>query len=120
MVDAFYAAVRIGDFDALLRVLHPDVVLRADLGPTGLPASALVRGAAAVATRARMGAAPASEIHPARVNGAAGAVITRSGQPFAIMAFTVSDDHVVEIDIIADAERVRRVASAVLPGGEQS
>jgi RNA polymerase sigma-70 factor (ECF subfamily) len=94
--------------------LDPDVVLRSDFGPARLE-SALVRGAKAVANRARLGAAPASEIHPARVNGTAGAVITRSGEPFAIMAFTVADGRIIEIDIIGGGDRVRRVAAAVLP-----
>jgi len=114
VVDAFFLAARSGDFDALVGLLHPDVVLRADFGPGRPAASMVVRGAAAVARQARLGANPAAQLHPALVNGAAGVVITLDGQPHVVMAFTIADDKVAEIDVIADPERVRRVASAVL------
>ena len=117
VVDAFFSAARGGDFDALLALLHPDVVLRADSGPSHPAASAVVHGAAAVARRARLGANPAAQIHPAMVNGAAGVVITMDGRPHAVMAFTVVEDKVVEIDVIADPERVGRVAASVLVDG---
>jgi RNA polymerase sigma factor (sigma-70 family) len=116
VVDAFFVAARSGDFDALIALLHPDVVLRADFGPSRPAASTMVRGAAAVARQARLGANPAAMLHPALINGAAGVVITLGGQPHGVMAFTVVDDKVVELDIIADPERIRRVASAVLSG----
>jgi RNA polymerase sigma factor (sigma-70 family) len=116
VVNAFFAASRGGDLDALVALLHPDVVLRADFGPSRPTASMMVRGADAVAKRARLSTNPAAELHPALVNGAAGVVITLRGRPFAVMAFTVSDGKVVEIDVIADPERVFRVASAVLSG----
>jgi RNA polymerase sigma-70 factor (ECF subfamily) len=116
VVDAFFLAARGGDFDALVALLHPDVVLRADFGPSRPGASLVVRGAAAVARQARLGANPAAVLHPALINGAAGVVITLDGQPHVVMAFTVVNDQVVELDIIADPERVRRVASAVLSG----
>ncbi|MGC9960405.1 MAG: sigma-70 family RNA polymerase sigma factor [Acidimicrobiales bacterium] len=114
VVDAFFLAARGGDFDTLVALLHPDVVLRADFGPGRPEASIFVRGAAAVVRQARLGANPAAQLHPALVNGAAGVVITLAGEPHVIMAFTVAQDKVVEIDVIADPERVRRVASAVL------
>jgi RNA polymerase sigma factor (sigma-70 family) len=117
VVDAFFLAARGGDFDALVALLHPDVVLRADFGPSRPPASMIVRGAAAVARQARLGANPAALLHPALINGAAGVVITLDGRPHVVMAFTVVNDKVVELDIFADPERVRRVASAVLSGG---
>ncbi len=117
VVDAFFLAARSGDFDALVTLLHPDVVLRADFGPSRPAASIVVRGAAAVAKQARLGANPAALLHPALINGAAGVVITLGGQPHVIMAFTVVADQVVELDIIADPERVRRVASAILNSG---
>ncbi|HZM57646.1 MAG TPA: sigma-70 family RNA polymerase sigma factor [Acidimicrobiales bacterium] len=117
VVDAFFLAARGGDFDALVALLHPDVVLRADFGPSRPATSTIVRGAAAVARQARLGANPAALLHPALVNGAAGVVITLDGQPHVVMAFTIVNDQVVELDIIADPERVRRVASAVLSGG---
>jgi RNA polymerase sigma factor (sigma-70 family) len=116
VVDAFFLAARGGDFDALIRVLHPDVILRVDFGPSRPVASRVVRGAAAVARQARLGANPAAVLHPALINGTAGVVITLDGQPHLVMAFTVVDDQVVELDLIADPERVRRVASAVLSG----
>ena len=96
VVDAFFSAARGGDFDALLALLHPDVVLRADSGPSHPAASTVVHGAAAVARRARLGANPAAQIHPTMVNGAAGVVITMDGRPHAVMAFTVVEDKVVE------------------------
>ena len=74
----------------------------------------MIRGAAAVARQAFLGALPAAELHPALVNGAAGVVITVRGRPFAVMGFTVAQDKIVEIDAIADPERVRRIAAAVL------
>ena len=114
VVDAFFAASRSGDFDALVAVLDPDVVLRADFGPRR-PASTVIRGAAAVAGQALLfGANPAAELHPALVNGAAGAVVTRRGQPFAVLGFTVAAGQIAEIAIIADPDRVCRIAAAVL------
>ena len=116
VVDAFLLAARGGEFDALVALLHPDVVLRVDFGPSRPAASTIVRGPAAVARQARLGANPAALLHPALVNGAAGVVVSLDGQPHVVMAFTVVDDQVVELDIIADSERVRTVASAVLGG----
>ena len=114
VVDAFFLAARSGDFDALVAVLHPEVILRVDFGPSRPGASRVVRGAGAVARQARLGANPAALLHPALINGAAGVVITLNGQPHGVMAFTVVNDQIVEVDIIADPERIRRVASAVL------
>ena len=73
----------------------------------------MIRGAAAVARQAFLGASGAG-LHPALVNGAAGVVVTVQGRPFAVMGFTVADGKIVEIDAIADPERVRRIAAAVL------
>ncbi len=117
VVDAFFLAARSGRFDVLIELLHPDVVLRADFGPSRPAASMVLHGSAAVARQARLGADPAARIHPALVNGAAGVVITIDGKPHGVMAFTVADAKVVEIDVIADPDRVRRVASAVLADG---
>ncbi len=116
VVDAFFLAARSGDFDALVGVLHPDVILRVDFGPSRPAASRVMRGAAAVARQARLGANPAALLHPALINGAAGVVITLNGQPHGVMAFTVVNDQIVELDIVADPDRIRRVASAVLSG----
>ena len=112
VVDAFFLAARRGDFDALVALLHPDVVLRADFGARRPAASVVVRGPAAVARQAR--AIPGALVRPALVNGAAGAVITLRGRPIAVMGFTVTEGKIVEIDAIADPERVRRIAAAVL------
>ena len=114
VVDAFFLAARGGDFDALVALLDPDVVLRADFSARRPAASRVIRDAAAVARQAIMGALPAARLHPALVNGAAGVVITVGGQPFAVMGFTVVHGKIVEIDAIADPERVRRIAAAVL------
>jgi RNA polymerase sigma factor (sigma-70 family) len=114
VVDAFFLAARGGDFDALVALLHPDVVLRADFGARRPGASTVIHGAAAVARQAVMGALPAANLHPALVNGAAGVVVTVGGRPFAVLGFTVAEGRIVEVDAIADPERVRRIAAAVL------
>ncbi len=114
VVDAFFLAARGGDFDALVALLDPDVVLRSDFGARRRAASVVTRGPAAVARQAFLGALPGAQLHPALVNGAAGAVVTVGGRPFAVLGFTVTNGRIVEIDAIADPERVRRIAAAVL------
>jgi hypothetical protein len=114
VVDAFFQAARGGDFDALVAVLDPEVVLRADFGARRPAASRVVRGAAAVAEQALLAALPTARLHPVLVNGAAGVVVTVGGRPFAVMGFTVAEGRIVEIDAIADPERVRRIAAPVL------
>ena len=103
VVDAFLAAARRGDFEALLEVLDPDVVLRAD-EVAGLR---LIRGAAAVAS----GAIMFSQLGPAEqlvlVNGTPGVVASRDGEIFSVAAFTVVNDRIVEIDIVGDPDRLR-------------
>jgi RNA polymerase sigma-70 factor (ECF subfamily) len=108
VVDAFFAASRGGDFEGLVALLDPDVVLRADAGE-GSALTRLVRGAEAVAASARAGARPDATIRPVLVNGAAGAVILVDGRPFAVMGFTVAGGRIVEIDVLADAERLARL-----------
>jgi RNA polymerase sigma factor (sigma-70 family) len=114
VVDAFLAAAREGDFDALVALLDPDVVLRGDFGPRRRPE--VLRGVAAVIGQARTyhRLAMGAEVRPALVNGMAGGVILVRGRPFAIMGFTVRDDKIIEIDAINDPERVGRIAAAVL------
>ncbi|MGA4980352.1 sigma-70 family RNA polymerase sigma factor [Streptomyces cinereoruber] len=107
VVDAFLTAARGGDFDALLALLDPDVVLRADGGAlTG--GLRTIRGAVAVAgqldTFQRM--ATAATIRPARVNGEAGLVNTLNGQPLSVMSFTVTDGRIAAIDILSDPVRL--------------
>ena len=117
VVDAFFLAARGGDFDTLVSLLDPDVVLRSDFGAQRPAAARVTRGPAAVARQALIGALPSAHLHPALVNGAAGVVVTVNGRPFAVLGFTVTDDRIVEIDAIADPERVRRIAAAVLGDG---
>jgi len=112
VVDAFLAAARDGDFDALLAVLDPDVVLRAEHAG----ASTEVRGGRAVAGAALGFAWLARFARPALVNGAAGVVAAPRGRPFSVLGFTVSGGRIVEIDILADPERLRRLDLEVLDG----
>jgi RNA polymerase sigma factor (sigma-70 family) len=114
VVDAFFRAARGGDFEALVALLDPDVVLRADFGARRRPPSRVVHGAEEVAGQALLFSVPAAELHPALVNGAAGVVVTVHGRPFAVMGFTVTGGRIVEINAIGDPDRVRRIAEAVL------
>jgi RNA polymerase sigma-70 factor, ECF subfamily len=114
VVDAFFRAARGGDFDSLVALLDPDVVLRSDFGARRPGVPAVIHGAEAVARQAMLASLPHAELVPALVNGAAGVVITVSGRPFAVMGFTVAEGRIVEIDAIADGDRVRRIAAAVL------
>jgi RNA polymerase sigma-70 factor (ECF subfamily) len=109
VVDAFFAAARAGDFEALVAVLDPDVVLRSDGGPTRPKLSAVVRGAEAVARGARAAALPNAVLRPVLVNGAAGVVVLVHGQLFSVMAFTVRGGRIVEVDAIADPERLSKL-----------
>ena len=113
VVDAFLAAARAGDFDGLVAVLDPDVVLRAERG--GAPA--LLRGAPTVARAAVAVSARGLVVRPAVVNGVAGVVSwLRDGRPFSVMAFTVVHGKIVEIDVLADPERLARLdLTAVRP-----
>ncbi|HUO38131.1 MAG TPA: sigma factor-like helix-turn-helix DNA-binding protein [Mycobacterium sp.] len=106
VVDAFFAAGRSGDFERLIAVLHRDVRLRGDFGP-GRAVS--THGASAVARLAKAYAALDNEVRPARVNGAAGAVIVRDGRPAAVMGFVVVADTVRAIDVLADLDRIVRL-----------
>jgi RNA polymerase sigma factor (sigma-70 family) len=114
VVDAFLAASRDGDFDALVAVLDPDVVLRADLGPLPTGGSQEVRGAAAVASQARAYSRLGLLTRPALINGAAGVVSTRDGEPFSIGGITIRNGKIVEIDILADPARLRQLDLTIL------
>ena len=113
IVDAFLAASRGGRFDALLALLDPDVVLRADRAAVQAGASGEVRGAAAVAGTFS-GRARAAQ--PALVNGAAGLVWAPGGRPRVVFGFTTARGKIVEIDLLADPERLRRLDLTVLDG----
>jgi RNA polymerase sigma-70 factor (ECF subfamily) len=112
VVEAFLAAAHDGDFEGLLAVLDPDVALRADGGATGL--TRYVRGAETVATQASMWSRVDLTLHRALVNGAVGFVTTRDGKPFSVGAVTISGRRIVEIDILADPERLARLDLTVL------
>jgi RNA polymerase sigma-70 factor (ECF subfamily) len=112
VVDAFFAAAREGDFDALVAVLDPGIVLRAD----DAGASVLIRGAREVASRAMRFSRLSPFVRPALVNGVAGVVvIPENGRPFSVMAFTVTGGRIVEIDAIADAARLSELAGLAAP-----
>ncbi|KAB2351654.1 RNA polymerase sigma factor SigJ [Actinomadura rudentiformis] len=102
VVDAFVAAARGGDFEALVAVLDPDVVLRVDIGAANKP----IFGAAAVAGQALMFQSAAKYAQPALINGVPGLVGVQNGRVTAIQSFTITDGRVVEIHIIADRARL--------------
>jgi RNA polymerase sigma-70 factor (ECF subfamily) len=114
VVDAFLAAAREGDFARLVSVLDPDVVLHADLGPSAPGGRFELHGVEAVAKQAGTYSRLGLVIRPALVNGAAGVVTFRDGEPFSVGAFTVRGGRIVEIDFLADPERVRQVDLTVL------
>jgi RNA polymerase sigma factor (sigma-70 family) len=111
VVDAFLAASRGGDFDALLAVLDPEVVLRADPAAVRMGVSGEVRGAAAVAETF---AGRARAARPALVDGAAAAVWAPGGRPRVVIGFTIAGGRIVGIDLLADPERLRQLDVAVL------
>jgi RNA polymerase sigma factor (sigma-70 family) len=115
VVDAFLAAAREGDFAALIAILDPEVVLRADGGALPPGASRVVRGAPAVAeqtvgfARTRGG-----EPTPALVNGEAGAVWAAEGRPYSVVGFTVRRGRIVAINVLADPARLQQLNLDVL------
>jgi RNA polymerase sigma factor (sigma-70 family) len=112
VLDAFLIAAREGDFEGLVAILHPDVVLRANLGPAG--GMREVRGAEAVAGQARTYSRLGLEIRPALVNGVVGAVATRGGEPFSVGALTIRDGKIIALDFLADPERLRTLDLTIL------
>jgi RNA polymerase sigma-70 factor, ECF subfamily len=108
-VDAFLAAARNGDLEALVAILDPDVVVRADWGKPPVRVPGFLRGARAVAEQALAFAQRAPYGRPALVNGAAGVVVAAGTRLIAVMGFTVTDGKITEIDILADPERLRHV-----------
>ena len=120
VVDAFFAAARDGDFDALVEVLAPDVVLRIDGGELRRGASFVLHGAEAVAAHTRTYSSLHPYVVPALVNGAAGAVIAPHGQPFSVMAFTVTYGKIAAIDALIDPERLQRFDIAVPRSDDQA
>jgi RNA polymerase sigma factor (sigma-70 family) len=118
-VDAFFAASRDGDFDALVAVLDPDVELRIDGGVLRQKASLILRGSEAVAAYSATYSKLYPFIRPALVNGAAGAVVAPAGRVFSVMAFTVTNGRITQIDALADPERLEQLNLAIPPSGER-
>ena len=109
IVDAFFAASRDGDFDALLEVLDPDVELRIDGGVLRAEASLVLHGADAVASHTATYSRLYPFVRPALVNGAAGAVVVPPGRVFSVMAFTVTNGKIAQIDVLLDPERLEQL-----------
>jgi RNA polymerase sigma-70 factor (ECF subfamily) len=109
VVEAYFAASREGDFDALVALLDPEAVLRADGGAARPEATVLLRGAEQIAGRALMFSRYGGWLRPALVNGLAGVVVAPHGRPFSIMAFTVAGGRIVAIDALVDPERLARL-----------
>jgi RNA polymerase sigma-70 factor (ECF subfamily) len=111
VVDAFMAASREGDFEALVALLDPDVVVRADYGGGR---TSEVRGAEAVASQAQMFARLDLVVRPALVNGAVGAVSMLHGRPFSVGAMTIRNGKIVELDFLVDPERLAKLDLTIL------
>ncbi len=105
-VDAFFAAARDGDFDALLAVLDPDVVLRSDGGAARARHTATIRGARDVAGQALTFGRLSPLARPALVNGAAGVVVAAGGRVLSVMGFVVAGGRIAAIDVLADPGRL--------------
>ncbi len=114
VLDAFSAASRDGDFEALMKVLDPDIVLREDDGTQRPAASLVIRGARAVAARALSFAHLESAARPALVNGGAGVVVAPEGRPFAVLGFTIAGGRIVEINVLSDPGRLGALDLSVL------
>ncbi|MEU8954466.1 sigma-70 family RNA polymerase sigma factor [Streptomyces sp. NPDC048518] len=116
VVEAWMAATRSGDFDALLELLDPDVVLRADTGELASGLSKVVRGISAVAGQAKMFAPHAAESqYMVLINGMPGLIGLPGGQAVSLGSFTVVDGKIVEINILADRERLKRLDLPEIP-----
>ncbi|HEX5619362.1 MAG TPA: sigma-70 family RNA polymerase sigma factor [Solirubrobacteraceae bacterium] len=111
VVDAFLTAAREGDFDALLAVLDPDIVLRADFGGGVVQQ---IQGAAKVGQRAVAYHSMGLDIRRALVNGGPGGVSLRDGKPFAVMGITIRGGRIVEMNILSDPERLARLDLTIL------
>jgi RNA polymerase sigma factor (sigma-70 family) len=113
VVEAFLAALRAGDFDALIAVLDPDLVFRADRpGVPGAPTE--VRGAANWARGAVAFSHLARVVQPALIDGAVGLIVAPRGRLVRALRFTITGDKIVEADLITDPERLRSLDVAVL------
>jgi RNA polymerase sigma-70 factor (ECF subfamily) len=107
VVDAFFAASREGDFEALVAVLHPDVVLRSDGGAARPRLTMVLHGADAVARQAFTSGRLSPYVRPALINGAAGVVVAAGERRLFVMAFTVTDGRIAAIDVLSDPDRLQ-------------
>jgi RNA polymerase sigma-70 factor, ECF subfamily len=114
VVEAFLAASRNGDFDALVAVLDPDAVLRADLGPLPVGGSRESRGARVIAGQAMSYGRVGVEVRMVLVNGALGVVTTHNGELYSVSGVTVRNGKITHIDILADPDRLRRLDLTML------
>jgi RNA polymerase sigma factor (sigma-70 family) len=115
VVDAFFAASRDGDFGALLEVLDPDVELRIDGGVLRAEASRVLRGAEPVAAHTATYSKLHPFVRPALVNGAAGAVVAPPDRVISVMAFTVTNEKIVQIDALLDPKRLEQLDLSIPP-----
>ena len=119
IVDAFFTAARAGDFDRLMELLDPDVVIRADGGPARPSASVVMRGAAQIARATIATASPLADFTPVLVNGVAGMLITVRGRPVSLIAVTVTGSRITAMDGITDPDRLARLGLAGLSPGSR-
>lgn len=115
VVDAFFAASRDGDFEALLEVLDPEVALRIDGGVLRADGSLVLHRADAVAAHTATYAKLYPFVRPALVNGAAGAVVAPPGPVFSVMAFTVTNGKIAQIDVLLDPQRLEQLDLGIPP-----
>lgn len=118
VVDAFLAAIRGGNFEALVALLHPDVVLRADRAVIPTPEPVVVRGAHTVAQGAMAATGRAQFTGLALVNGTVGLAMAPHGRLVLVLSFTIADGKITEIDVIADPDRLGQIEIAVLDDSE--
>ncbi|HEV2635870.1 MAG TPA: sigma factor-like helix-turn-helix DNA-binding protein [Actinocrinis sp.] len=109
LVNAFFTAARAGDLDTLVTLLDPNVELHADGGRTLPSATAHIQGAKSTAQRATLFRHPDVEIYPVRVNGTPGALVERGGTPTSVMAFTIHNNHITQIHILLDSDRLAHI-----------
>jgi RNA polymerase sigma-70 factor, ECF subfamily len=109
VVDAFLAASRKGDFEGLLAILDPDIVLRSDAGASPFGPSVLVRGAREVIAQSQRFAPLGRYARPVLVNGAPGMLVVRDGEALALLAMTVQNGKITEMDVLADPVRLREL-----------
>ena len=118
IVNAFFAAARAGDFDRLMELLDPDVVIRADGGQARPGASVVMRGPAQIARATIATASPLADFTPVLVNGVAGMLITFRGRPVSLIAVTVTGSRITAMDGITDTGRLNGLGlAALIPGG---